>query len=91
MIQSKEHSHSSQKSISLDPEQRFQQIVSGHVGIEDVTLAEWVQLVTMRMAEGVDSHLNVIVPYGGGIYDFHHCIEMINPPESTKSILEQKQ
>jgi hypothetical protein len=43
------------------------------------------------MASKEETHLDLEIPYGGGVYRFHHCIERIIPPAKTGSILEDVQ
>lgn len=78
-------------SMDSDPEKRMDAIIHGKIGLDFITMAEWVQLSIIRMANDETAHMNVIVPYGGGTYLLHHCVERANPPGDTGKIMEQEQ
>lgn len=78
-------------SMDSNPEARIDAIINGRVGLDFVTMAEWVQLSIIRMANGKTAHMNVNISYGGGVYLMHHCVEQANPPGDTGQIMEQEQ
>jgi len=63
------------------PQDKLAAIVHGEIDLADVSLAEWIQLVTIHMASDQSTHLNVDIPYKGGLYLHHHCIEKIQMPK----------
>lgn len=81
----------SQPSMDSNPDAKIDAIINGKIGLEAVTMAEWVQLSIMRMANDRTAHMNVNLPYGGGMYLMHHCVEQANPPGDTGQIMEQEQ
>ena len=77
--------------MDSSPDERYDAVVNGTIGLDFITMAEWVQLSTIRMANNQAAHMNVEVPYGGGLYLLHHCVEAANPPGNTGEIMEQMQ
>ena len=43
-------------------------------------MEQWIQGTIMAMIEKNQPHLDLEIPYGGGVYKFHHCIQVVNPP-----------
>ncbi|HEX04858.1 MAG TPA: hypothetical protein ENH10_06840 [Bacteroidetes bacterium] len=77
-------------STDSNPDQRLQAICAGRVGLDSVMMDEWVQLVVLRMVVGAQTHLNVDVPYGGGLYSLHHHIEVADLPVQIQSLMEKQ-
>lgn len=63
-----------------NPQEKLAAIAHGDIPLDDVSMAEWVQLVTIHMASNGSTHLNVDIPYKEGVYLHHHCIERIKMP-----------
>lgn len=63
-----------------NPQEKLAAIVHGEIDVANVSMAEWMQLVTIHMASSQSTHLNVDIPYKGGLYLHHHCIEKIQMP-----------
>lgn len=72
----------------VNPSDRINDIQRGRVACDDVSLSEWVELVTMAMVSQDLPHLNIDINHKGGIYSFHHCIKQIKPPADTGAVLE---
>jgi hypothetical protein len=80
----------SQKATSLtyeNPSDWINDIINGRIACNDVRMDHWIQLTTMAMVDNSVAHLNLDVPYRGGVYSFHHCIKQINPPAQTDNIM----
>lgn len=77
--------------MDLNPDQRLDSIITGGVALDKVIMSEWLQLILMRMASRKETHLNVDLSYGGGMYSLHHCIEKINPPAETELLIGERQ
>lgn len=74
-----------------NPFSRINDILHGRIGVDEVGLDEWIQLVAIAMVEQSQPHLNVDVMYGGGLYSVHHCIQTIRPPAPVAGITETMQ
>lgn len=72
------------------PDAMLHDILVGKISCDKVSLSEWIELNAMAMIGGHQPHLNLDVPYGGGVYSFHHCIKKISPPTPVAPILEQR-
>jgi len=73
------------------PHAAVNDVVHGRLGANEVMLDEWIQLTAMAMIEAQQPHLNIHIPYGGGLYEFHHCITVIKPPAPVQAIMETEQ
>lgn len=67
-------------------------MINGKTALKDVSMETWIQNTVMAMITQQQPHLDIEVPYGGGMYKFHHCIQTVNPPVSdVATILEDTQ
>lgn len=73
--------------MDSNPEKRFDEIVTGRIATDHVVMSEWLQLVLLRMMDKQESHLEILLPYGGNTFLMHHCIEQFNPPAQTEELL----
>lgn len=74
-----------------NPSDLVNDIVRGRIGCDTIPLSEWLELVCMAMIDQRVPHLNLDIPYGGGLYSMHHCVKQIHPPESVAAIKEHLQ
>lgn len=60
-------------------------IITGRLACEHVSMEQWILAVTVAMLERKQTNLDIEVPYKGGLYKFHHCIERCTPPMNPVS------
>ena len=60
-----------------DPFSTINDILHGRLGVDEVGLHQWIQLVAMAMIEQTQPHLNVQLMYGGALYNF--CLLYTSP------------
>lgn len=76
--------------LTSNPEEELQGIIEGCQGADEISLGRWLQLITMASIGGDQKHINIDIPYGGGIYSMHHCVTKLIPPADVESITENK-
>lgn len=77
---------------SKHPHEFINDVINGKTALKDVSMETWIQNTVMAMITQQQPHLDIEVPYGGGMYKFHHCIQTVNPPVSdVATILEDTQ
>lgn len=73
-----------------DPALFLYDVVNGKLACQHVPLDKWIEATIMTMDHKKATHLDLEIPYGGGLYQFHHCIKQINPPVSdVDTIMEE--
>lgn len=78
--------------LSQNPHAFVNDVVNGRIKAREVTMEQWIQGTVMAMISSHQPHLDIEIPYGGGTYKFHHCIQTVNPPVGdTRTILEDTQ
>ena len=66
-------------------------ITRGNIPVDAMRMDQWIQCVSMAMIDDKQTELVVEVPYGGGLYQFHHSIKLIKPPAKTGAVLRTMQ
>lgn len=75
-----------------NPHDFVHDVVNGHLPPHAITMEQWIQGTIMAMITKNQPHLDLEIPYGGGLYKFHHCIQVVNPPVGdVGAILEDTQ
>ena len=73
-------------------EQRFQEIVDGinnnTIDYATVTVQEWLEVSFLMLFHGEESHIDIKIMYGGGVYGLHSCISGVAPPEKVAGLKE---
>lgn len=78
--------------VYRDPYSLMHDLVNGKIPPAAIPMDKWIQGNIIAMVEKKQPSLELEVPYGGGLYLFHHYIKTINPPVSdVATVLEDIQ
>ena len=65
-------------------------IGSDTIDYATVAMEEWLQVSFLMLFHNNESHIELPLVYGGGVYHLHACVELVQPAEQTK-LLKEKQ